>query len=55
MKERIGLHKDAIRRIALEKLEVVYRNRTSERRRSPISRPRRAGAATTPTAFRRRP
>ena len=26
MKESIGLHKDAIRRIALEKLEVVYRD-----------------------------
>jgi hypothetical protein len=26
MKRNIGLHKDAIRRIALEKLEVVYRD-----------------------------
>jgi hypothetical protein len=26
MKQSIGLHKDAIRRIALEKLEVVYRD-----------------------------
>jgi len=26
MKPRIGLHKDAIRRIALEKLEIVYRD-----------------------------
>ncbi|HXJ83442.1 MAG TPA: hypothetical protein VMS64_32750 [Candidatus Methylomirabilis sp.] len=26
MKQTIGLHKDAIRRIALEKLEVVYRD-----------------------------
>jgi hypothetical protein len=26
MKKTIGLHKDAIRRIALEKMEVVYRD-----------------------------